>query len=275
MYYDEQGEYTIIWTFDYGNDIVLESNQKVIVKDETAPVIPDLADISSECSLTITNIPTTTDNCAGTITGTTTDPLTYNQQGEFSITWTFDDGNGNISTANQKVIVKDEIAPEIKAKDFELKLDDSGNATLKIIDIDNGSTDNCGIESYNLSKTNFTAADLGENDVVFTVTDIHGNSDFVSIKVTVIQKVLSTEDIELKDLIQLYPNPVSRKLFIKIDETVKINKIEIFSINGKTILSKNKSQDFIDVKLFSIGVYFIKITTEKGFLLKKFIKSHY
>ncbi|WP_036841343.1 T9SS type A sorting domain-containing protein [Polaribacter sp. Hel_I_88] len=275
LIYNQQGEFTIIWTFDDGNGNVSTANQKVIIKDETAPVIPVLQDISSECSIVISDIPTTTDNCAGTITGTTNDSLTYNQQGEFTIIWTFDDGNGNVSTANQKVIVKDETAPEIKAKDFELELDDSGNATLEISDIDNGSTDNCGIASYNLSKTNFAVADLGENDVVFTVTDIHGNSDFVSIKVTVIQKVLSTEDIELKDLIQLYPNPVSRKLFIKIDETVKINKIEIFSINGKTILSKNKSQDFVDVKPFAIGVYFIKITTEKGFLLKKFIKSQY
>src|SRR2546425_4111415 len=34
-------------------------------------------------------------SCAGTVTGTTTDPLTYNTQGTHVIHWTFDDGHGN------------------------------------------------------------------------------------------------------------------------------------------------------------------------------------
>jgi hypothetical protein len=273
LIYTQQGEYIITWTFDDRNGNVSIANQKVIIKDVTKPIVPVLQDISSECSLTISDIPTTTDNCAGIITATTTDNLTYTQQGEYTIIWTFDDGNGNVLTANQKIIIDDTTLPEVSATNFELQLDDTGNGTLEISDIDNGSTDNCGIASYNLSKTNFTENDLGENNVIFTVTDINGNSDFVNVKITVTQKALSTENIELSNLIQLYPNPVNTKLFIKVDEKVKINKIEIFSINGKTILSTDKSQDFVDVKYLAIGVYFIRLTSDKGFLLKKFIKD--
>ncbi|MEZ7505618.1 hypothetical protein, partial [Flavobacterium sp. Arc2] len=69
-----------------------------------------LADVSGECTATAV-APTTKDSCAGTITGTTTDPLTYNTQGIYTINWTFNDGNGNTTIATQKVTVKDVTAP--------------------------------------------------------------------------------------------------------------------------------------------------------------------
>ncbi|MEZ4931803.1 MAG: HYR domain-containing protein [Saprospiraceae bacterium] len=59
----------------------------VTVTDNEAPV-PDIAmlpNVTGECSA-MAVAPTATDNCAGTVTGTTTDPLTYNTQGTFTIT---------------------------------------------------------------------------------------------------------------------------------------------------------------------------------------------
>jgi hypothetical protein len=110
--YSAQGTYTIHWSFDDGNGNISVATQTVVVKDVTAPVVPVLATITGECSATAT-VPTTTDNCAGTVTGTTTDPLTYSTQGTHTIHWTFDDGNGNTSTATQTVIVKDVTAPVV------------------------------------------------------------------------------------------------------------------------------------------------------------------
>ncbi|MEZ4931798.1 MAG: hypothetical protein R2788_06745 [Saprospiraceae bacterium] len=86
--------------------------QTVIVDDVTAPV-PDVAmlpDATGECSVTV-SAPTATDNCSGAIIGTTTDPLTYTTQGIFTITWIYDDGNGNTSMQMQTVIVDDVTAP--------------------------------------------------------------------------------------------------------------------------------------------------------------------
>ncbi|RVT70984.1 gliding motility-associated C-terminal domain-containing protein, partial [Flavobacterium sufflavum] len=105
-----QGTTVVTWTFNDGNGNITTATQKVIVKDITAPVAPTLADVTGQCSATAT-APTTTDNCKGTITGTTNDPLTYTTQGTHIITWTFNDGNGNITTATQKVIVN--IVPSI------------------------------------------------------------------------------------------------------------------------------------------------------------------
>ncbi|MFT3796703.1 gliding motility-associated C-terminal domain-containing protein [Flavobacterium sp.] len=110
--YTQQGTYVIHWSFNDGNGNIVTANQNVIVDDTTAPVVPNLANVTGQCSATATP-PTTTDNCAGTLTGTTTDPLTYNTQGTFVITWTFNDGNGNTSTATQTVIVDDTTAPVV------------------------------------------------------------------------------------------------------------------------------------------------------------------
>src|SRR2546430_11389647 len=82
----------------------------VIVKDVTKPVAPTLADATGECSVTVT-APTTTDNCVGTVTGTTTDPLTYNTQGTVLVHSSLDAGHGNVSTANQNVIITDRTKP--------------------------------------------------------------------------------------------------------------------------------------------------------------------
>ncbi|WP_338812918.1 BspA family leucine-rich repeat surface protein [Bernardetia sp. Wsw4-3y2] len=78
--------------------------------DTTDPVTPTLTDITAECSATPT-APTTTDNCAGTIIGTTTTTFPITTQGITLVTWTFDDGNGNIITADQNVIINDVTAP--------------------------------------------------------------------------------------------------------------------------------------------------------------------
>jgi len=112
--YNIQGTFTIHWSFNDGNGNIATANQTVIVDDTTAPAVPALANVTGQCSATATP-PTTTDVCAGTITGTATDPLTYTTQGTFIIHWTFNDGNGNTSTADQTVIVDDTTAPAVPA----------------------------------------------------------------------------------------------------------------------------------------------------------------
>ncbi len=85
----------------------------VVVGDNIAPVpnTAQLPDISGDCNTIISNIPTATDNCVGTIIATTTDTLNYSIPGTYIIHWTYSDGNGNISTQNQNVIVNSPALP--------------------------------------------------------------------------------------------------------------------------------------------------------------------
>ncbi len=81
------------------------------------------------------------------------------------------DGSGNTAECSFTVTVEDNVAPIASCQNFTGALDASGSVTISVSDIDNGSSDNCGIEDMFLSKTTFTCDDLGDNTVELTVSD--------------------------------------------------------------------------------------------------------
>ncbi|HAX96092.1 MAG TPA: hypothetical protein DCY35_06185, partial [Prolixibacteraceae bacterium] len=105
--YSTQGTYTITWNYDDGNGNTASQTQTVVVDDTTAPVpaVAELAEVKGACSISVT-APTANDNCAGTITGTTTDATTYTVPGTYTINWIYSDGNGNSSSQSQTVTVE-------------------------------------------------------------------------------------------------------------------------------------------------------------------------
>ncbi|MEZ4931797.1 MAG: HYR domain-containing protein [Saprospiraceae bacterium] len=152
--------------------------QTVIVDDVTAPV-PDVAtlpDATGECSVTV-SAPTATDNCSGAITGTTTDPLTYTTQGIFTITWTYDDGNGNTSMQTQTVIVDDVTAPSITCPPNDT-VAINANCEATLIDYTGLATvsDNCTLPANIVVTQSPTPGIINtETDVTLTATDEAGN----------------------------------------------------------------------------------------------------
>ena len=64
-----------------------------------------------QCSASAPTAPTATDNCSGTVTGTTTTSFPVTTQGTTVVTWTFNDGNGNTSTQTQNIVIDDTTAP--------------------------------------------------------------------------------------------------------------------------------------------------------------------
>ncbi|WP_223552027.1 gliding motility-associated C-terminal domain-containing protein, partial [Aestuariivivens sp. NBU2969] len=97
---------TRTWTATDANNNSSSCDQVITVVDSTAPVpdITTLPGVTSECSVTLTP-PTATDNCSGTIVGITTDPTYYNVTGTYTVTWEYTDGNGNVSSQDQVVII--------------------------------------------------------------------------------------------------------------------------------------------------------------------------
>lgn len=71
----------------------------------------------------------------------------------------------------------------------------------------------------------------------------------------------------------IYPNPTSNVL--NIESKTNILNIEIIDINGRSLLSKsqNSSSTSINVESLSKGVYFVKVSNEKGNFVQKFIKK--
>ena len=117
-----------------------------------------------------------------------------------TVTLTVTDIHGNSSTCTATVTVVDKIAPVAKCKNITVYLDASGNASITPSQIDDGSTDACGIKSYSLDKTSFNCSNKGNNTVTLTVTDNNNNSSTCTATVTVVDNIPPT-------IISVVPNP--------------------------------------------------------------------
>ena len=107
--------------------------------------------------------------------------------GANTVTLTVTDNSGNISSATAIVTVSDGTAPIVVTQNVSATLV-LGTATVTAAQVDNGSSDNCTIASYNLSRTTFTCADLANSpiSVKLTVTDNSGNQSTGTAFVTVV-----------------------------------------------------------------------------------------
>jgi len=94
--------------------------------------------------------------------------------GTTTVTRTIVDAESQTNTCSFDVVITDTQPPLALCQNIVLPLDGGGNATLLPGMVDAGSSDNCGIASMSVSRTNFTCADIGPNNITLTVTDLHG-----------------------------------------------------------------------------------------------------
>ncbi len=277
--YNTQGTFVIEWTFDDGNGNNVNVDQTVIIDDVTPPIAPTLPVLTAECSLTVT-APTTTDVCAGTITGTTSDPLEYNTQGTFVIEWTFDDGNGNNVNVDQTVIIDDVTNPTIICIENQVINLNEGETfyTIQGTEFDPlEAADNCNVQSIENDLNNLTTIEnvelpIGITTIVWTVTDIAGNTETCSFEITV-NAYISVSSIELVQ-VSVYPNPTNGILNIEFSDFI-VQNITIVDITGKVIIEKavTAQTENIDLSTFANGVYLIRLQTDKEIFTTKIVKE--
>ncbi|MFK8006799.1 MAG: T9SS type A sorting domain-containing protein [Saprospiraceae bacterium] len=112
--------------------------------------------------------------------------------GENTVTLTVSDEEGATSTETAIVTILDEIAPTAITQNITLSLDENGIATLAPNQVDNGSSDNCGIDSMNVSIMQFDCSNIGDNSVMLTVLDASGNSNSAEAIITIIDDLAPT-----------------------------------------------------------------------------------
>ena len=88
--------------------------------------------------------------------------------------------------------VVDDILPTFTASDFTGYLDEEGELTISEQQIVDQLSDNCGIASVNISQTEFSCGNLGDNSVTITVTDNSGNTVSETVTITVEDNIAPT-----------------------------------------------------------------------------------
>ena len=143
-------------------------------------------DATGNGSITANDIDTESNDACGIASLTVApDAFTCTDVGENTVTLTVTDNNGNSSSCTATVTVEDNIAPVALCQNLTIQLDATGQGSITPQDIDNGSSDNCAVDSLSLDQTEFDCNDVGQNTVILTVTDPSGNESSCSAVVTV------------------------------------------------------------------------------------------
>ncbi|MCB1718530.1 MAG: hypothetical protein KDK05_25630, partial [Candidatus Competibacteraceae bacterium] len=163
----------------------------ITVVDTTSPVadcqnITVYLDASGNASISGNDVDGgSTDNCG--ITSRLVDPSSFScaNVGSNGVLLTVMDASSNEDTCTATVTVVDTVAPVVSCQNVTVSLDAMGQVSIASGDLDNGSSDACGIVSVVASDTTFDCMDVGGNAVTLTVTDVNGNSKSCISTVTV------------------------------------------------------------------------------------------
>lgn len=86
-------------------------------------------------------------------------------------------------------------------------------------------------------------------------------------------QLLNTEAFETDDSISVFPNPAKNQISVNANNTIK--SMQLFDVQGRIINTSlvNDTKTNLDVSMYSNGVYFLQVTTDKGIKTQKIIKE--
>ena len=138
--------------------------------------------------------------------------------------------------------------PTAIAQNITVQLDANGVAAITPTQINNDSTDNCGIISISLDTTDFTCENIGENTVTLTTIDVNGNESHATALVTV-------ED-------NIAPMVIVKDLTINLDETglISVAAEEFIEESYDNCSISDIDMDRTNFDCANIGQYTVTLT---------------
>ena len=194
------GTTTVMWTVTDIHGNTSTCTQTITVTDNEAPSIscaPNQTQTADEgvCNANVTVVgPATGDNC-GVQSVTNNRNNTSNASGNYpvgttTVIWTVTDIHGNTSTCTQTITVTDNEAPSITCAPNQTQTADEGVCNANVIVVGPATGDNCGVATVTNNYNNTSNASgnypVGTTTVIWTVTDIHGNTNTCTQTITVI-----------------------------------------------------------------------------------------
>ncbi|HLG36056.1 MAG TPA: T9SS type A sorting domain-containing protein, partial [Bacteroidia bacterium] len=128
-----------------------------------------------------------------------------------------------------------------------------------------------------VAGNNFNAAvaGVGPHDVNYRYTDTAtGCTDTITISI-VVDLCTGIEEYDAGEFITIFPNPAVNEFKVQSSK-FKVGSVEVFDVMGKktsppTPLHIENSVALIDVSNLSAGMYFLKVKTERGMVMRKIL----
>ncbi|SHG36208.1 Por secretion system C-terminal sorting domain-containing protein [Flavobacterium granuli] len=195
------GVTTVTWTVTDNAGLTATCNQTVTVIDDENPSISCPGDqnvtYNTNCQFILqdyTSLATTSDNCDSNLSITQSPaPGSLVSAAITTVTLTAKDGANRTRSCTFKVIAIDDIAPTAVCKSYVTAfLSSNGTINIAALNLDNGSSDNCGIVNMTVFPNSFNCSNVGENSVTFTVFDNAGNSDSCTATINIVDNTPPT-----------------------------------------------------------------------------------
>lgn len=118
--------------------------------------------------------------------------------------------------------------------------------------------------------------DLQEGDNVMNEASIYFDYNLpvaTNQAVTEFEDIMGLDDFTKDNSIKVYPNPAKDMLSVKGD--VNLHSVSLYDIQGRLLqtVMPNDVQATIDIAMRAKGIYFLKVTSDKGVKVEKVIKE--
>jgi len=82
--------------------------------------------------------------------------------------------------------------------------------------------------------------------------------------------VLSNPSFDQLQL-RIYPNPTNSDVITIQSSVIGEKHVKLYDINGRLVLNKNLSSDYLNIRLLEPGIYFVKVTVDGKISTSKLI----
>ena len=126
------------------------------------------------------------DNCGGLTFSVTPNTFDCTDIGPNTVTLVATDGSSNNSTCTSVFILADSAGPIALCRNISVSLNLSGQASITLSQINNGTYDNCQLDSISIDRNQFECLDVGVQQITLTAIDTAGNQSSCIGNVTII-----------------------------------------------------------------------------------------
>ena len=152
---------------------------------------------------------------------------------------------------------------KINNENYELLAEISSNSTSY-----NDQTADASLNSYEY----YIAVQVNDCNIASSRSSSRNNlTEIKSNRQQVGDSSLSLDELDFKNSISIFPNPATNTINITINSNTNYIKSEVYNILSQRILKTDKKS--ISIENLSKSTYVLKIYTEKGVVIKKFIKN--